>query len=102
MWWSKSKPEAPKSFYERLPAYAPSETGRMLEAMQVDGFVLIPGVLQPSELLAARERIDCLEPIHWDFTGPTDHYKNVFNRDAFWLSFLDREGVIDLAQGSLG
>src|SRR5262249_30894253 len=30
------------------------------------------------------------------------HYKNVFNRDPFWLRFLDRDGVIDIAEASLG
>jgi hypothetical protein len=73
-----------------------------LVKMQAEGFVLIPGVLAPSEIQAARDKIDSLEPILWDFTGPTDHYKNVFNRDPFWLSFLDRDGVIDLAEASLG
>jgi ectoine hydroxylase-related dioxygenase (phytanoyl-CoA dioxygenase family) len=79
-----------------------TQTLDRLVKMQADGFVLIPAVLQPPEIAAARDRIDHLEPIHWDFTGPTDHYKNVFNRDPFWLSFLDRDGVIDLAEASLG
>jgi ectoine hydroxylase-related dioxygenase (phytanoyl-CoA dioxygenase family) len=74
----------------------------MREAMETDGFVLIPGVLPPSAVQQARDKIDSLEPIHWDFTGFTDHYKNVFNRDAFWLSFLDRGEVIELAEACLG
>jgi ectoine hydroxylase-related dioxygenase (phytanoyl-CoA dioxygenase family) len=74
----------------------------MLEAMHTDGFVLIPGVLSPQEVEAARSKMDHLQPMFWDFTGPTDHYKNVFNRDPFWLKFLDRAGVIDLAEAALG
>jgi ectoine hydroxylase-related dioxygenase (phytanoyl-CoA dioxygenase family) len=74
----------------------------MLEALHVDGFVLMRGVLASREVEAAREMIDSLRPIHWDFTGQTDHYKNVFNRDSRWLSFLDRDGVIDLAEAALG
>jgi hypothetical protein len=77
-------------------------TARMLEALHVDGFVLIPSVLDPPEVEAARAMIDSLRPIHWDFTGLTDHYKNVFNRDPGWLTFLDRAGVIDLAEAALG
>jgi ectoine hydroxylase-related dioxygenase (phytanoyl-CoA dioxygenase family) len=75
---------------------------RLLESMHVDGFVLLSGVLSPREVEAARAMIDGLRPIHWDFVGPTDHYKNVFNRDARWLSFIDRGGVVDLAEAALG
>jgi ectoine hydroxylase-related dioxygenase (phytanoyl-CoA dioxygenase family) len=102
MWWKKPKPNPTKSFDELLPASPPTETERMLEAMREDGFVLIPDILEPSEAQQARQKIDSLEPMHWDFTGLTDHYKNVFNRDAFWLSFLDRDRVIDLAEAALG
>jgi Phytanoyl-CoA dioxygenase (PhyH) len=102
MIWSKQKPQPPKVFHERLPTYSAGETDRMLEAMHQDGFVLIPAVLTPSEIETARRQIDALEPIHWDHTGSTDHYKNVFNRDPFWLSFLDRDGVIDVAEAALG
>ena len=91
-----------KQFYQQLPTYDLHDADRMLEAMHVDGFVLIPRVLQPTEIQIARDRIDRLTPIGWDFTGITDHYKNVFNRDPFWLSFLDREAVIDLAERALG
>ncbi len=96
------KSAVPKLFYERLPTYDREEVDRMLEAMHVDGFVLIPGVLQTTEIKIARDKIDRLAPIGWDFEGLTDHYKNVFNRDPFWLSFLDREGVIDVAERALG
>src|SRR5437868_1795235 len=92
----------PRPVHDRLPTFAPGQTGPMLEALHTDGFALIRGVLTVDEVTAARDAIDRLEPIHWDFTGRTDHYKNVFNRDPFWLSFLDRAGVIDLAEASLG
>jgi hypothetical protein len=74
----------------------------MLQAMSSEGFALIPGVLQNDEIKQAREKIDELAPLDWDFTGVTDHYKNVFNRDPYWLNFLDRDGIIDLAEGALG
>src|SRR5690349_17373264 len=99
---NQSGPQPPRRWYERLPTYPPTETDRMLEAMRLAGFVLVPAVLEPSEVQTARQKIDRLEPLHWDFTGLTDHYKNVFNRDAFWLSFLDRDGIIDIAEASLG
>ena len=96
------KPEQPTAFYDRLPTYKFNEIDRMAKAMEEDGFALIPDVLTPSEVEAARQKIDELQPLQWDFTGVTDHYKNVFNRDPFWLSFLDRPGVIDLAEATLG
>lgn len=96
------KPAVTGMHYDRLPTFDAGHVRSMLEAMRSDGFVLIKGVLTPHEVEAAREKIDGLEPMHWDFTGLTDHYKNVFNRDPFWLSFLDREGVIDLAEAALG
>jgi hypothetical protein len=102
MWLQNSRLARGKTFCQPLPTYALSATEQMLEGMKTDGFVLIPNVLDASEVQLAREKIDQLEPIHWDFTGLTDHYKNVFNRDAFWLSFLDRPGVIDIAEAALG
>lgn len=102
MFWSQPNPKPPAVFYDRLPTYQLDAVEAILAAMQSDGFVLLPGVVGPAEVAAARERIDALQPLPWDFAGPTDHYKNVFNRDPFWLSFLDRPGVIDAAEVCLG
>jgi len=102
MLWSTNESRPLRTFYERLPSYAPGQKTLMRKAMQTDGFVLIKSILNQSEITAANQRIDELHPIHWDFAGLTDHYKNVFNRDSFWLSFLDRDGVIDAAEASLG
>jgi hypothetical protein len=92
----------PASPFGRPPDEPPGPAARLLEVLHDDGFVLIPGVLDRDEVEAARGRIDALQPIHWDFSGSTDHYKNVFNRDPAWLSFLDRDEVIDLAEAALG
>lgn len=102
MFWTKPQTKQPQVFYDRLPTYAPEETERMLAALHTDGFVLVPGVLSPAEVATAREQLDHLQPLAWDFTGSTDHYKNVFNRDPYWLGFLDRSGIIDLAEAALG
>jgi hypothetical protein len=84
------------------PSYHPKDTAGQLQALREDGFVLIPGVLQADEIAAARSAIDRLTPYHWDFQGSTDHYKCVFNRDPFWLRFLDLSGIIALAEAALG
>ncbi|MFO0803629.1 MAG: phytanoyl-CoA dioxygenase family protein [Gemmataceae bacterium] len=102
MFWRTGKEKPPRIVYDRLPTHDPADVDGMLEAMHTDGFVLIPGVLQEYVIEEARARIDALKPLQWDFTGSTDHFKNVFNRDKFWLPFLDRPGVIDLAEAALG
>jgi hypothetical protein len=84
-----------------LPTYGLGQTQAMLDGLHRDGCVLIPGVIPAPLVEEARRAIDRLEPIHWDMTGETDHYKNVFNRDPFWLQFLDWPGVIDLAEAAL-
>jgi hypothetical protein len=50
----------------------------------------------------ARAAVDRLQPFHWDVQGLTDQYKCVFDRDAYWLPFLDLPGVIELAEAALG
>lgn len=78
------------------------EIDAMAEAMAVDGCVHVRGAL-PAELATrARNAIDALAPVHWDESGVMDRYKNVFNRDPFWLAFLDRPGLIDLAERLTG
>ncbi|MHB8637218.1 MAG: phytanoyl-CoA dioxygenase family protein [Fimbriimonadaceae bacterium] len=80
----------------------PDDVDAMAEAVHEDGFALIPGVLTAAEVQAARDAIDELKPFGFDSEGINDHYKNVFNRDAFWLPFLDKPGVIDLAEATMG
>lgn len=96
--WSRK----PRIVYPQLPRYAASDLDGMMAALHRDGFALIPGLLNRREVDEHRAAIDRLEPGHWDFTGTTDHYKNVFNRDPRWLPLLDQPGVIDLAEAALG
>ena len=92
--------------------YAVYETEAMLAALDADGFAFIAGAVSPAACGVARERIDALEPLHWDEAHGRsdfgaahrhlDRYLNVFNRDAYWLQYLDRPGVIELAEAALG
>jgi Phytanoyl-CoA dioxygenase (PhyH) len=91
-----------KPYYDRLPTHSAADTAAMTEALHADGFALMPGVLSPGHVSLARDRIDELEPQDWDWTGPTDHDKNVFNRSPFWVPYLDLPGVIELAEATLG
>lgn len=95
-----------QALYQKLPTFFASETARMMQVLDVDGFVLIKNVLSPEECQLACRKIDELKPFHWDHSGVNhgvkNHYKNVFNRDLFWLPYLDKPGVIELAEAGLG
>ena len=87
--------------------HAVYETDALLHALDVDGCACIANALTPEQCDEAIRRIDALEPLHWDETHAAgvrrlDRYLNVFNRDPFWLQFLDRPGVIELAEAALG
>lgn len=92
----------PDPYDDRPPACAAGDVARMRAAMHSDGFVLLRGGVPADEIRDARRRIDRLELLPWDFRGATDHYKNVFNRDPYWIRFLDKPGVIDVAEATLG
>jgi ectoine hydroxylase-related dioxygenase (phytanoyl-CoA dioxygenase family) len=78
------------------------DTVGQAQALHEDGFALIPQVLSSEEVAQMRGKIDELTPFGFDSQGRTDHYKCVFNRDPYWLSALDRPGVIDLAEATMG
>ena len=87
----------------RVIAMNRTAAGHQRNTMHGQGFVLLRQVLQPAQIEAVRRAIDQLEPIHWDYQGLVDdHYKCVFNRDPFWLPYLDLPGVIELAEACLG
>jgi ectoine hydroxylase-related dioxygenase (phytanoyl-CoA dioxygenase family) len=93
-----------------LEACAIYETATMLSALERDGCVLVRQALSAEQCADARTRIDALRPFHWDEvhcenergTRFLDRYLCVFNRGAHWLQFLDRPGIIDLAEAALG
>lgn len=79
------------------------DTRQRLDALHRDGFVVLPGVLAPPRIAELRTAIDRLTPLGLDYQGLVDdHYKCVFNRDPYWLAFLDLPGVIELAEAALG
>ncbi|MBC3374256.1 phytanoyl-CoA dioxygenase family protein [Pseudomonas sp. SWRI92] len=73
-----------------------------LRALHQDGFVLMQAVLSAGQIADLRYATDQLKPQHWDYSGVIDHYKCVFNRDPFWLPYLEVSGVIELAEAALG
>ena len=78
-------------------------TAERLHAMHEQGFVLLTGVLDGTQIEESRMAMDRLQPLHWDYLGLVDdHFKCVFNRDPLWLPYLDLPGVIELAEACLG
>jgi ectoine hydroxylase-related dioxygenase (phytanoyl-CoA dioxygenase family) len=94
-----------------MDRFAIYDTDAMLAALERDGYACVSEAL-PRELCAeARAKIDTLEPRHWDESHRAAHggngrcldrYLCVFERDPYWLPFLDRPGIIDLAETALG
>jgi ectoine hydroxylase-related dioxygenase (phytanoyl-CoA dioxygenase family) len=78
------------------------DSDEQLRALHQDGFVLMRAVLSKTQIADLRQAIDRLKPHHWDYSGVIDHYKCVFNRDPFWLPYLEVSGVIELAEAALG
>ncbi len=74
----------------------------MTNAMHEDGFALIPGVLSAQEVQDLRDAIDRLRPFANDHMGVNEHYKCVFNREPTFFNLLDRPGVVDLAEATMG
>jgi hypothetical protein len=81
------------------------DTAGMAEALHEDGFALIPGVLGALEVAEARSALDRLQPFGLDGSSWSElnhHFKCVFNRDRLWLSYVDRPGIIELAEALMG
>jgi hypothetical protein len=89
-------------FHYLQPTFTLDQVDAMAEAIHEDGFALIPNVLSRDLVEQAQRKIDALKPFGWDGQGKTDHYKCVFNRDPFWLQFIDWPGVVDLAEATMG
>ena len=79
-----------------------SDLAKQREIFSREGCVLVRDVIDATTCTETIKRIDNLQPLDDDFQGLTEQFKCVFNRDAFWLQFLDRAGVIELMQEQLG
>jgi ectoine hydroxylase-related dioxygenase (phytanoyl-CoA dioxygenase family) len=90
--------------------YAIYEVDAVLAALAEHGAAIVSDALPAAVCADARARADALTPVHWDEVHDDprcggrflDRYLCVFNRDPYWLPFLDRPGVIDVAEAALG
>ena len=104
-----------------LDQHAFSDTDGLAAAILRDGFACFPSLLDTAEVAETRVHIDALRPnprtndrqgmrrngIAHDISSGTPqayeaHIKNVFNQDAYFLKFLDRAPVADIADAVLG
>lgn len=67
-----------------------------------DGFVVLKKIIPRSWISEIVPRIDQMTFIEGDDWHPSYRYKNVFNRDPFWLRFIDVKPLADLAEAILG
>ena len=90
-----------------LRRFAIHDIEGIVGALDADGFALAAAALTPELVEHGRKMIDALQPLRWDEVHEDggrcmDRYLCVFNRDPFWLEFLDRPGIIDVAEATLG
>ncbi len=99
---SPAKSEESTGFKYLQKTHQLNDTEGMAKAMEEDGFVLIPNVLSVQEVEELKAGIDRLKPFGFDKTGSTDHFKCVFNRERLFLNYIDRAGVVELAEATMG
>lgn len=88
-----------------LTAIKTSDVDGIVQGLEEDGAAFMPGAIGPELVAETRRKIDELEHLEGDDKSngnSIDHYKCVFNRDPFWLQFLDPPGIIDAVERLMG
>ena len=77
----------------------------IVSGLREEGYAFMPQVLTPALCAQVRAKIDALDFPAGDDNGKgvgVDHHKVVFNRDHFWLQFIDQAGIIDAVEKMQG
>lgn len=88
-----------------LPPLATTDVDGIVHAIEDDGAAFLPDAISRELAAECCERIDELEHLEDDGGGDgvkIDHHKCVFNRDPFWLQFIDRSGIIEAVEQLMG
>lgn len=80
----------------------PNDTAEQLDELHRLGFTLLPALISAKQVQNVRNAVDSRQPLHWNYQGGLDHYQCAFNRDPFWLPYLNLPGAIELAEAALG
>jgi len=81
-----------------------------IRSLEERGYVYFPGVINANEIAELRDVMDRLEPDEdaFDRVQSRDglyldkHILNCFNRDPIFLQYLDKPGVIEVAEAVMG
>ena len=96
---------------DALPLMAYTDLENRVKALEGDGYVYLPGVLNLEEITAVRESMERLEAIPENYDRsqtPEDHgflnkcINNAFNRDNLYLQYLDRPDIIEIEEAVHG
>jgi hypothetical protein len=88
-----------------LKRFATTDSNGIADAIETEGCAFIPGALSPELSAETCRQIDALDFPPGDNRGEgtgVDHHKCVFNRDPFWLQFIDQPGIVEGVEQLLG
>lgn len=96
---------------EALPLVAQPDLPSQVRAVEEDGYVYLPAVLDAEQTAELRAHMDRLQPNRESFDRGLDleadgfinrHINNAFNRDPHFVQFLDYPRVIEIAEALHG
>lgn len=94
-----------------LSLVAYPDLSSQVKAMEEDGYAYLPGVLNAAEIAELRAAMDGLEALPPSFDRhdmPDNHgflnksINNAFNRDPIFLPYVDRPGIVEIAEAVHG
>ncbi len=90
-----------------LNTFSHQDSAGIAKAVRDDGIAIMPKVLSPEKVKEMCAKIDkAVEtPLVHDGIGngkDIDHLKCIFNRDPYWLQFLDTPGIIEAVEDLMG
>lgn len=91
-----------------IPSLQASDVAGTVKALNEDGLALFPNLISRDKAAEVCGKIDQLTHLENDGNAQNgkaegnDHFKCVFNRDPYWLQFLDMPGVIDSVEALMG
>ena len=96
---------------QTLPLIAQPDLASQVNAVERDGYVYLPAVLDARQTAELRAHMDRLQPNPESFDRGLEperdgfvnrHINNAFNRDPHFVRFLDYPGVIEIAEALHG
>ena len=93
---------------QALPLVAQPDLPSQVNAVEQDGYVYLPKVLDRDQVAELREHMERLEPLAESYDRASEDgflnraINNAFNRHPHFVQFLDYPGVIEIAESLLG